>query len=50
MAQQYFTLNFLPLFIMSDQATLNVGDSTYQINVLTGTENEQALDVRQLRK
>ena len=35
---------------MSDKATLSLGDTTYSLNVFTGTENEQALDVRQLRK
>ncbi len=35
---------------MSDKATLTVGDATYELNVLSGTENEKALDVRQLRK
>ena len=35
---------------MSDKATLTFGDSTYPLNIITGTENEKALDVRQLRK
>ena len=35
---------------MSDKATLTFGDSTFELNVLTGTENEKALDVSQLRK
>lgn len=35
---------------MSEKAILTVGDSSYPINVLTGTENEKALDIRQLRK
>lgn len=35
---------------MSDKATLTVGDATFELNVLTGTENERAVDVRQLRK
>ena len=35
---------------MSDKASLTVGDSTFELNVLTGTENEKAVDVSQLRK
>lgn len=35
---------------MSDKASLNFGDSTYSLNVLIGSEDEKALDVRQLRK
>ena len=35
---------------MSDKATLTFGDSSFELNVLTGTENEKALDVSQLRK
>ena len=35
---------------MSDKATLTFGDSTYPLNIITGTENEKALDVSQLRK
>ena len=35
---------------MSDKATLTFGDSTYPLNIITGTEKEKALDVRQLRK
>lgn len=35
---------------MSDRASLTFGESTYPLNVLTGTEDEKALDVRQLRK
>ena len=35
---------------MSENATLNIGDSNYQLNVLTGTEDEKALDISQLRK
>ena len=35
---------------MSDTASLTYGDSTFPLNVLTGTEDEKALDVRQLRK
>ena len=50
MAQHYFTPKPLPLKIMSENATLNIGDSNYQLNVLTGTEDEKALDISQLRK
>src|SRR6056300_902973 len=35
---------------MSDTATLTFGDSNYPINILTGTEGEKALDIRQMRK
>ena len=35
---------------MSDTASLTYGDTTFPLNVLTGTEDEKALDVRQLRK
>ena len=35
---------------MSDKATLTFGDSSFELNVLTGTENEKALDVSHLRK
>ena len=35
---------------MSDKASLTVGDSTFELNVLTGTENEKAVDVSQLAK
>jgi len=35
---------------MSDTASLTYGETTFPLNVLTGTEDEKALDVRQLRK
>ena len=35
---------------MSENATLNIGESNYQLNILTGTEDEKALDISQLRK
>ncbi len=35
---------------MFEKASLTLGDSTYSLNVLVGTENEKAVDVRQLRK
>ena len=50
MAQHYFTQKPLPLKIMSENATLNIGDSNYQLNVLTGTEDEKALDISHLEK
>jgi len=35
---------------MSDTASLTYGETTFPLNVLIGTEDEKALDVRQLRK
>ena len=35
---------------MSEKATLNIGDSNYPIKHITGTEDEKALDISQLRK
>ena len=35
---------------MSNQATLNIGDKDFPLNVLVGTENEHALDISTLRK
>jgi citrate synthase len=36
-------------FIMSDKATLNYGDKTYDLPIITGTENESAIDITKLR-
>ena len=35
---------------MSKQAILNIGDKEYPLNILTGTEDEHALDISVLRK
>ena len=35
---------------MSDKATLTLVIQPIQLNIITGTENEKALDVRQLVK
>ena len=34
---------------MNDKATLLIGDSRYHFDVLTGTENEKCIDIRNLR-
>ena len=34
---------------MSDKATLNYGDKSYEMPVITGTENESAIDISKLR-
>ena len=35
---------------MSKQATLNIGDKEYTLKILTGSEDEHALDISILRK
>ena len=34
---------------MSDKAEIRLGDQTIELPVITGTENEQGIDIRQLR-
>ncbi|WP_069659954.1 citrate synthase [Arcticibacter eurypsychrophilus] len=34
---------------MSEKATLNLGNKTYELPVVTGTENEKAIDISKLR-
>ena len=34
---------------MSDKAELRVGDKTIELPVVTGSENEQGVDIRKLR-
>jgi len=34
---------------MSETASLNLGDKTYELSVTTGTENEKAIDISKLR-
>lgn len=34
---------------MSDKAEIRIGDQTIELPVITGTENEQGIDIRQLR-
>ena len=34
---------------MSDKATLTYGDKSYELPVITGTENESAVDISKLR-
>jgi len=35
---------------MADTANLEIGDQKYSLNVITGTEQEQAFDISRLRK
>ena len=41
----------LPLFcLMEDSATIRIGNDNYDLSIITGTEDESALDIRSLRK
>ena len=35
---------------MPDSADLEIGDQKYTLNVITGTEQERAVDISRLRK